>query len=188
VEVTVDAMQAIYERRAVRSYTDRKVERATVLKLLDAAVQAPSHLNTQPWAFVVIEDPALLRRYSARAKAHALQSGKIDEPTRELLSTPELDLFHRAGTLIVICALRGRPEAVEECSLAAENLMLAATSLDLGTCPIGLARAFFQLPEVKTELGIPDDFTPVFPVTVGVPKVDTPAPPRDEARILCWKS
>ncbi len=183
----MEAIQAIYERRAVRSFVDRKVPREKILELLNAAVQAPSAQNRQPWAFVVIQDSALLRSYSARAKALLLAAGVTDEHVREIVSNAELDLFHKASTLVVICARRDRPDAAEECALAAQNLMIAAHALDLGTCPIGYARSFLNTPEVREELGIPAGYVPVFPIVVGSPRIDTAPMPRDDPQILCWK-
>lgn len=184
----MDVMQAINERRAVRSYSDKKVPRETVVELLNAAVQAPSDQNSQPWAFAVIQDAGLLRTYSERAKSHVLRTRAKEEHVRELLATPEFDVFYRATTLVIICAPRDQSSAAEECALAAQNLMLAAHARDLGTCPIGLARSFFNLPEVKLELGIQEKWAPVFPIVVGIPRIDTAPMPRDDPRILCWKS
>ena len=61
--------EAIHGRRAVRDYTDQPVDKAAVTTLIEAAIQAPSAINKQPWAFVVIQDKALLKLYSDRAKA-----------------------------------------------------------------------------------------------------------------------
>jgi hypothetical protein len=154
----------------VRSYTDKKVDRETVQKLLEAAVQAPSVENSQPWAFVVIQDSALLRSYSARGKAHELRVGKNEEHIRELLRTPEFDLFYRASTLVLICARRGRAEAVEDCAFAAQNLMLAACALDLGTCPIGLARSFLNLPRFAASSGSRTTSRPCSPSSSARPR------------------
>ena len=56
-------IDAIYARRSVRSYGAAPVDGSSVQALLDAAVQAPSAMNTQPWGFVVVQDRALLRSY-----------------------------------------------------------------------------------------------------------------------------
>jgi nitroreductase len=64
----VNIKEAIYGRRSVRDYTDRPVAKAAVEELLEAAIQAPSAINQQPWAFAVIQDKALLRNLSDRAK------------------------------------------------------------------------------------------------------------------------
>jgi len=63
----MELIEAIYKRRAVRDYTDKSVTKETLMSLLNAAVHAPSAMNTQPWAFVVIQNHDRLRDCSARA-------------------------------------------------------------------------------------------------------------------------
>lgn len=186
----VDVMDAVHGRRAVRDYTLRGVSRDVVSRLLDAAVQAPSAMNRQPWAFVVVQDVALLRRISERSRELALREAQPRGPLetlRHALSDPRWDAFHGARTLIVVCA---EPDehwpSAEDCCLAAQNLMLAAHGLGLGTCPIGLARAALNEPELKTELGIPPDHRAVFPIAVGHARELPAPPPRRAPRILRW--
>ena len=64
----MNVKEAILGRRSVRDYTDRQVEKTTIMELIQSAVQAPSAINHQPWAFAVIQDKALLRSLSDRAK------------------------------------------------------------------------------------------------------------------------
>jgi nitroreductase len=186
----VDALQAIYERRAVRSYTTRMVEPETVRALIDAAIQAPSAVNQQPWAFVVIQDRRLLERLSGRSKQLMLAQVRPGTALWEhsgMLKDPAFNVFYDAGTLIVVCAVPGDWPVNEDCCLAAQNLMLAAHALGLGTCPIGFARDALNEPEAKRELGIPAGHSVVMPIIVGYPR-DCPAPtPRRRARILSWK-
>jgi nitroreductase len=175
----MEVIDAVYRRRAVRAYTAQSVDRQTVERLLEAAVHAPSAVNAQPWAFVVLQDRARLKAYSDRAKALAGDARDPGTgPLREILSSPDFSIFYDAGTLIIICAT-DRLRAAEDCALAGENLMLAALSLGLGTCPIGFARPFFNLPEVKAELGIPPDLSPVLSIIVGYPRGASPPVPRD---------
>lgn len=185
----MELMEAIYKRRAVRSYTDRPVDRETIRMLLRAAVQAPSAVNVQPWAFAVIQDRALLRQYSDRARAYFLQMLRTDipAPLHSLVSDAEFNIFYDAGTLILFCATSGEAAAAEDCCLAAQNLMLAACDQGLGTCPIGFARPWLQQPQVKAELGIPVDYAPITPFILGYPAETPPQPPRQEPQILFWK-
>lgn len=189
-QIETGIADAIFNRRAVRQYSDREVEPATVEKLLEAAVQAPSAMNQQPWVFGVFHGHGRLRGYSERAKDYLVAT----YPTRmELHSRSELyedagyDIFHGADTLIVIYAKAGRLHPNEDCCLAAENLMLAAYGLGLGTCPIGFARPWLDLWEIKRELGVPEHYTAVFPVVVGYPAGQTPPPPREEPDVVSWK-
>jgi nitroreductase len=64
----MDLMDAIYTRRAVRDYKDTPLDDQTLRKLIDAAVQAPSAINEQPWSFCVVRDKALLAQTSREAR------------------------------------------------------------------------------------------------------------------------
>lgn len=186
----VDVMDAIYERRAVRAYTGRAVDADTIHRLIDAAIRAPSAVNQQPWAFVVVQDPALLKRISDRAKKLSLAHLKPGTPLwehRAMLESQSFNVFYDAGTLIAICAAPGAWPPNEDCCLAAQNLMLAAHGLGLATCPIGFAREALNEPEMKRELGIPADHSVVLPIIVGHAREHPEATPRRAPHILSWK-
>ena len=181
---------AIFNRRAVRHYTPRHVAPETVEKLLCAAVQAPSAMNQQPWVFGVFHGRQRLLGYSVRAKEHlvATYPTLLELHSRsELYEDPAYDLFHGASTLIVIYAKAGRLHPNEDCCLAAENLMLAAYGLGLGTCPIGFARPWLDLLEVKRELDVPEQYTVVFPLVLGYPAGPTNPTSREDPDIVSWK-
>ena len=185
----MDVMEAIYNRRAVRAYTDRPVDRTTVEALIKAAIQAPSSMNEQPWAFGVIQDSKLLASWSKRIKAYVLKRLKPDSPLakyRDMIADPEYHVFHRAGTLIMICARPDTHNGEEDCSLAAQNLMLASCAMGLGTCPIGFARPWLNQARIKRTINIPGDNIPVFPVVVGYPAGETPPVQRRAPEILFW--
>lgn len=183
----MELLDAIYGRRAIREYTTAPVDEGAIHKLLDAAIQAPSAMNAQPWAFVVVQDRPLLRSLSDRAKAH-LTGEYANDPRmaryRDVLSDPAFDIFYGAPTLIVICAGEGGLIPAEDCCLAGENLMLAAVELGLGTCCIGWARPVMNLPQTKAELGIPAELSPVLPIIVGHPSARPVAPPRRPPRVV----
>jgi len=181
--------EAICARRAVRSYTSRPVEAATVTTLLAMAVQAPSAMNAQPWAFAIVQDPKQLRRYSDRAKAMLLERLGSD-PKMGLyearLRSEAFNIFYDAGTLVVICARERGSFTDADCWLAAENLMLAACGAGLGTCPIGFAIPVLNTPEIKEELKIPTKGAAVAPIIVGYPSGTTAPVSRAEPRVLTW--
>jgi nitroreductase len=193
-------LDTIYHRRAVRSYRPDKLDESTIRTLLEAAVQAPTAMHTEPWAFVVVQNTALLARLSQRAKVLAQEEATKHRDLLKapgvsaasdhlaLLTNPDFNIFYDAGTLIVIC---GRPLGTfvtADCWLAAENLMLAACAMGLGTCCIGFAVPVLNAPDVKRELGIPAEVTAVAPIIVGVPKGTTPPVPRKAPEVLRWTS
>jgi nitroreductase len=174
----MDLKQAIMGRRAVREYTDEPLAEQTVTDLIDAAVHAPSAVNQQPWAFAVVRDQPLLDRLSRDAKTHMLATLPADphsERFQALLSDQNFHIFYHAPALILISALAAGPWIVEDCALAAENLMLSAYAAGLGTCWIGFAQSFLNTTAGKDLLGLPPAWVPVAPIMVGHPKA--PAPP-----------
>jgi nitroreductase len=178
--------EAIYGRREMRGFTAEPVDEATLRRLIAAAIQAPSAVNEQPWFFSVVRDKALLARISRDSKAHLLKSPPAVVPPRrlqEIASDPHFDIFHGAPALIVISSITASHWAVENCSLAAENLMLAAFAAGLGTCWIGFAQNWLATAEGKASIRLADDHLPVAPIIVGHPKSRPPPVPRQEPRI-----
>lgn len=179
----MSAMEAIYERRSVRSYLPAVLDRAVVRGLLDAAVQAPTAMHEEPWAFAVVQDRETLRRLSDSA----LRTAREAKDGRPGFPLPE-NVFYDAGTLIVIFGKPLGPFVAADCWLAAENLMLAARAMGLGTCVIGLAAAALNSPEWKKELNVPAGMTAYAPIIVGAPSEETPAAGRREAEVVSWKT
>jgi len=189
VPAKLDVLDAIYARRAVRAYTSQKVEEGLIGKLLNAAIQAPSARNLQPWAFSVIQSPQLLKDISEKTKQHLKRDseGKPQaEHFSERFSDPNFNIFYGAPTVVVICAKRDGYGPIEDCYLAAENLMLAAVGMGLGTCPVGLSRDVLRTAEFRKKLGLPEDFVPVIAITVGYSKGVFPRPPKLAPVIFKW--
>ncbi|HET7250324.1 MAG TPA: nitroreductase family protein [Gemmatimonadales bacterium] len=182
--------ELIYERRAVRAYTAETLDEPTIRALLEAAVQAPTAMHLEPWAFVVVQDKAVLKRLSDRAKVIAGEEARhrdlIRAPGTSQLSDPAFNIFYDASTLIVICARALGPFVQADCWLAAENLMLAACAMGLGTCCIGFAIPALRTLEMKHEFGIPPDVTAVAPIIVGRPRGETPPVGRRQPLVLRW--
>lgn len=187
----MELTEAIYGRRAVRSYMGKEVTREVIRKLVDAAIQAPSAMNSQAWAFSVFQGRQLLRDFSDRAKLHFLSHfSPGPDPhvqMREMLAEPGFNIFYDAATLLVVYATpNGGQFAVGDCFLAAENLMLAAHGMGLGTCPIGFAQSWLDLQDVKLELEIPVQFTAVLPMILGYPAKVPENPKRKRPEIINW--
>jgi nitroreductase len=155
----MDALEAIRTRRSVRRFSDRKVDRAEVQTLLEAAMQAPSAANEQPWHFVVIDDRAAL--------------DAIPE------FSPYAAPVRSAPLGILVCGdTRTLPFAdfwIQDCSAATQNLLLAAHALGLG----GVWTGVFPLPDrvegFVRHCRLPDGVVPLAFVVLGYP-AETPAP------------
>lgn len=167
----MDLSHAIAARRAVREYTDAPVSRETIHALIDAAVLAPSARNRQPWSFAVLLDSHRIDGCAEDAKEWLLehQLEQLGDMAKMLLD-PGFSLFYRAPALAMILATDSTTQSAEDCCLAAQNLMLAARARHLGSCWIGLARPWLNLPETKAGLGLPAQYHVVAPIIVGHPK------------------
>ena len=190
-DVELNVFETILARRSVRSFLADEIDRETIRSLLEAAVRAPSAIHEEPWAFVIVQNRQLLQRLSDSAKplfaAQLRRSGgERSDQVLASLAKPDFNLLHDAGTLIIICARQSGPFVAADCWLAAENLMLAACAMGLGTCVIGSALGALDTQELKTQLGIPADYAAIAPIVVGRPRGPTPATSRREPLILSW--
>ncbi|MDR1998226.1 MAG: nitroreductase family protein [Candidatus Margulisbacteria bacterium] len=134
-------MQEIFNRVSTRRFTDQKVPRDRITKLLQAAMQAPSAHNQQPWEFLVIADKDTLKKFTG-----------IHPYASSLLSGASVGIFVLCDKTRLIL-----PEmAAQDLSAATENILLEATHLGLGSVWLGVnghaeraaaAQKLFNLPE-----------------------------------------
>lgn len=152
--------EAIRARRSIRKYQpDVSIPRAHIHQMLEAAMCAPSAVNSRPWEFVVVENAAM------RKTMTTLQ--------------PYCRSLPEASLAIVVCGLPGAwPDApgdgfwAQDCGAAVENLLLEATGLGYGTCWCGLYPNREYAAAFQTLLGV--TATPVALVIVGK-AADAPA-------------
>lgn len=178
-------IDAIYGRRAVRDFTDDPIPEETIRDLIDAAIQAPSAMNCQPWGFVVVQDKDLLKEISDRA-LNEIRSQDLPASLQRSLERPGFNIFYNAGTLIVICAKAIGMHPDWDCCFAAENLLLAARERHLGTCVIGFAWTVLSEQEVRTRLGIPREYEPILAIVVGHTTEFPESPGRADPEIVSW--
>lgn len=151
------AYQTILSRTSVRAYTDQKVEKTKIEKLLRAAMAAPTAVNKQPWHFVVIEDK------------HVLEQIAEEIPTAKMAA--------RAPLAITICgdmekALdgEGRDFWVQDASAATENLLLAAHAMGLGAVWTSVYPIKDKVEATRALLKLPETIVPLGTIVIGYPK------------------
>jgi nitroreductase len=191
-ELTNPALENIYARRSVRNFTGDRVPNEVIGEILRAGTYAPTAANVQPWRFIVIRNKEMIHRFGQRAKKLWVEQYKGSTNSHiaslsRVMSRPEMDIFYGAPVLILVFSAPDALRGDIDCALAAENMMLAARSLGVGSCWIGLASPLGTDPEFRKEIGVPDNHALVAPLIFGYPvKENTRAPPRDNEVLLKW--
>jgi nitroreductase len=150
-----DALAVIHSRRSVREFTGESVSAEELDTILKAAMAAPSAVNCQPWAFVVVTEKETL-------------NGLAD-------GLPYAQMLRRAGAGIVVCAVvekafnRMTEFAIIDSALAAENILLAAEALGLGAVWTAAYPDPGKAAFVRETLHIPKDVIPLAVIPVGHP-------------------
>jgi nitroreductase len=180
----VELIEVIHKRRSVRDYMDIAIDPSTIQSLVDAAIQAPSAMNRQPWEFCVFLDRKRIDDLSRRVKEWLRDNMKeVPSALHRMLSDPEFAPLHHAPALLLVVSKFADNQAVEDCCLAAETLMLAARDAGIGTCWIGLSRPWFELPSTKLELGLAETNHVVAPIILGHPRAWPDSHERNPAEI-----
>jgi nitroreductase len=176
--------RCIYERRAVRKFKATPVSEGMILELLGAARMAPSAMNRQPWHFYILMDRERIQAYSKaimnQSKFALLKSGakeaihSIFHPASFHLKEgldffkAEDPIFHGAPAVIFISSDKENEWAQLDVGMCSQNIMLAAESLGLATCPVGFAKFIENMEEYKN-LKVPANQRINLAILVGYP-------------------
>lgn len=165
-------MELIFKRRSIRCYQDKPLETSMVDKLLQAAMAAPSASNNRPCEFIVVTEDATMEKFR-----QCLPYGKF-----------------RAPVAIVICA---NPEVsskassfvywVQDCSAAAENILIAAAGLGLGACWLGVYPREERVQAVREIVGLPESVTPLCIIYTGYPDEEKEARTQYDPSRVYWE-
>lgn len=184
-------LETIYSRRSVRKFNGDSVSDEVVGEILRAGTYAPSGCNRQPWRFIVVRNRDKIRKFGMRARQLFVKYNR-PSPAPDCgvwadLADPEMEVFYGAPLLVLIFSSWDGVTPVRDCSLAAENMMLAASSLGVGSCYVGLGQALSVDRDFLVEIGAPADHKLVAPLIFGYPaEKNLPTPVRNNDVILKW--
>ena len=151
-----ETIENILTRVSVRQFTGEKISEAQIDTLLRAAMAAPSAINKQPWAFIVVTDEALIARLG-----EAL-------PYSRCSNHPAV-AFIPCGDLTKAIPGEMANFWINDVSAATENLLLAAHAMGLGAVWTGLHPDMNRAKMVQEMLNLPEHIIPLCVVPVGVP-------------------
>lgn len=158
-------LKAIKSRRSIRKYLPDPLKQEELDAILEAGAYAPSAHNDQSWHFTVIRDRALLDRISEKTKE--LMARQSTDWVKTMGENKLFHVFYHAPAVVVVSMRKDALSPLVDCSAAIENMLVAAESLDIGSCWIGLARYYFSLKEELPRLKVPEGYEPCYAVTLG---------------------
>lgn len=164
----MEVAKAIRERRSVRQFTDQPVEQAQLAKVLEAGIWAPTGGNKQPWVFIAVTEPRTIHQI------RVVSPGMLGEPKALICIFSDQ---RKAGAFRL-----GPTLALFDCAMAAQNMMLQAWDLGLGSCVMRST----NLAAVREILQTPEHLQPELLLMLGYPVSQPPAPPRDEG-VIHWE-
>jgi len=178
----METEKAISGRRSVRDYDKKAVPEDAVKEILKAGAMAPSAMDEQPCRFIVITDPTKIRELSDKVKSKSgMLGGAVGARLAERMKLKEDVIFYGAPMVIFIAAEKNDWNGIN-CALAAQNMMLRAYDLGLGSCFIGFAAALKNDRDTLRGIGIKDSQELYCQLIFGYPK-KWPAKKVREAKI-----
>ena len=182
-------LETIKSRRAIRAYTAKPIERATLETILDAGRWAPSAMNRQPYRFVVAESAASRQQFAAAARPfYDKWIANLPEDARKRISERNAGkpdpVYYSAAAIVFV--IGNSPTAEFDCPMVCENMMLAARSLGLGSCWVYTGSLVAGDPAIKATLGLQEGEKIFGPIILGHPQDGFPPPTERKPLAVLW--
>lgn len=148
-----EKLNIIFNRRSVRKFTPEKIDHQLIIDILHAAMAAPSANATDPWRFVVVENPDQLAKM-----ADIFPYGKM---------------LKSAAAAIIVCGditkanRQMESYLLQDCSASVENILIAARALNIGSCWIGTHPNEDRMNGIREFLELPKEIIPVATIALG---------------------
>jgi nitroreductase len=163
-----EVLKCIHERRSTRRFTDEQISPEQLDTLLDAAIWAPSAVNSQTWLFTAVQKKDVLLQLNELVREgfqHCIPENDADKHLRALREharKESYNFYYEAPTLIIASNRLNYNNAMADCAVALQNIFLAAHSIGLGSCYINQLHRlqnYAPLHDFLTTLGIPSEYT-----------------------------
>lgn len=163
-----ETIKTIFTRRAVRKYKDLPISRVIIEKILNAGRMAPSAMNKQPWCFYILTNKETIKAFSKEIIKIGMKKMIKAGPKQIVKTVAGLlhfsfgsgilkggdRVFYGAPVVIFISAPKDNEWAGLDIGMCCQNMMLAAKSLGLESCPIGFGK-YVQETKIYPRLKVP---------------------------------
>ena len=167
-------IENIMSRRSIRAYKPCTVARDTMQTILECGINAPNGMNRQSWEVRVVDNPEIMAEI---VKLMAAGNPNVDPGAVK-------GCFRGAPVMVFIARDLSYDFSPYDCGLLAENIMLSAWSLGVGSVCLGSPVRFLRnSPEALAKLGFSEGYTPIICIGMGYPAESPEAKPRDLGKV-----
>lgn len=173
-----EVIETIMTRRSVRKYQPQAVNRDTMQIILNCGINAPNAINRQAWEVRVLDNPETIQK---------LTELYVKENPKEAENTNFRNMFRNAPTIAFIANDTTFAYSPVDCGLMAENMILSAWSMGIGSCCLGgparFMKANLEANEILKQMGFSENYDLLLCIGFGYPAETPAAKPREVAKV-----
>ncbi len=180
-----ETIKTIFERRSTRGFKPDQIDKETLDTIIQSGLIAPSAMNTQNWHFTVVQNGELIEKINSACVSELPEDFKERMRARNN-GSDDFSVFYNSPTIVVVSAVSGDNWSQINCALATQNICLAAHSLGVSSCIIGMVTGLFNSPqgeEYLKLLKIPEGYSPMYAISLGYKAVEMEAPSREPDKV-----
>lgn len=170
-------VETIMTRRSVRQYKPQAVEREKMQTIVECGINAPNAMNKQPWEVRVVDNADYINGVTELYKKANPKAA--EDPAFK-------NMFRNAPTVVFIGHDTKSESSPFDCGLLAENMMISAWSMGIGSCCLGSPARFMKTPETAEylqKLGFSEGYELLYCIGFGYPDEAPAAKPREAAKV-----
>ena len=171
-------IETIMTRRSVRKYQPQAVNRDTMQLIVECGINAPNAINRQAWEIRIVDNPAVIQK---------LTDLYVKENPKEAENPNFKNMFRNAPTVAFIANDTSFAYSPVDCGLMAENMILSAWSMGIGSCCLGGPARFMksnaEANEYLKQMGFSENYELLLCIGFGYPAETPAAKPRDVSKV-----
>ena len=170
-------VETIMTRRSVRQYKPQAVEREKMQTIVECGINAPNAMIKQPWEVRVVDNADYINGVTELYKKANPKAA--EDPAFK-------NMFRNAPTVVFIGHDTKSESSPFDCGLLAENMMISAWSMGIGSCCLGSPARFMKTPEAAEylqKLGFSEGYELLYCIGFGYPDEAPAAKPREAAKV-----
>ncbi len=176
-------VDCIMSRRSIRAYKPEQIKDEELKTILECAINAPSARNSQPWEVRVMQNKEAIENLNKEVIADMIE--KRPE-AKERFADEDASVFFHAPTLLVVAYDTTQYWGQSDCGMLVQNILLAAESMNIGSCAVGCCRDYINSPKAADfvkGLNLPENYVVYLTVTLGYKDENPDAKPRDDNKV-----